>query len=102
MTFDKIVEHLGKRGFVTRKKWMKGCLFIYFGMDNVFTQVHYHSKDIFQTEKDEYVKNYYHMCLDDILADDWEIVDCFWDGSKDDLLPFGIKNHKWYTVRFGR
>jgi hypothetical protein len=102
MTFDKIVEHLGKRGFVTRKKWMKGCLFIYFGMDNVFTEVHFHQADIFKTDKDEYVKNYYLMCLDDILADDWEIVDCFWDGSNDDLLPFGIKDPKEYIIRFGR
>ena len=100
MTFDKIVKHLGKRGFVTRKKWTKNCVFIYFGMDNVFTEVVFNSANIFKTKKDEYIRRYYIQSLDDMLAKDWEIVDCFWDGSKDDLLPFGIKDKTGYVIKF--
>jgi hypothetical protein len=83
MKFNEIVEHLGKRGFATRAKWQR-LRFVYFGMDNIFQAV----LDAVEPEDSQRRREYYTMCLQDIKADDWEIVNLFWDGGKDDFLPF--------------
>jgi len=74
MKFAEITEHLGKRGFVTREKWHD--LYVAFGMDNVW----------YRYKKDSH--DYYIPCLDDMWADDWVALDLFWNGSKDNDLPF--------------
>jgi len=81
MAFDKLVKHLGKRGFVTRKMW-KGRMFLYFGMDNIL-------KSVTMISGFPYTGSYT-LCLADILAKDWKIVKKFWDGGKDDFRPFGL------------
>lgn len=72
MTFDKVVSHLGKRGYVTREKW--NGISVYFGLDNLFMEVN----SINGTNN-----RYFFMCLDDIVADDWIIVNSFWEGYND-------------------
>jgi hypothetical protein len=92
MYFESCVQHLGKRGFVTRKKW-NGTVFVFFGMDNVFLEV---GKTAIRINEHEVLEghnepSYYNMNLDDIKANDWETVDLYWNGSKDNGLPFQEK-----------
>lgn len=89
MKFGGLIEHLGKRGFATRKSWY-GRVFVFFGMDNVFYEV-------FKVD-DDYREKYYIMCLADIKAGDWEIVDLYWNRSKDRALPFLKKDADKGTV----
>jgi hypothetical protein len=86
MTFDGIVKHLGERGFVTRKRWDKQ-LAVYFGMDNIFRMARKEPLRYAEPVYDDV--NYFVMCMDDILADDWETIGCYWNGAKTDMsLPF--------------
>lgn len=92
MKFSEINNHLGDRGFVTRKKWGNKS-FLVFGMDNCLMCI---QKVI---TNDEYgnIKHlvskipYYNLSLDDIKANDWETIDLYWNGSKDDYLPFVLE-----------
>lgn len=77
MKFEKIVSHLGKRGFATRKTW-DGKNVIVFGMDNA-AYIQWTNPEGFE---------YYNPSLADIKADDWVKLPYFWDGGKDDFLPF--------------
>ena len=78
MKFSEIVDHLGKRGFVTRKLWENKSA-IFFGMDNIcwFVCPSSFSKMTF-----------WRPCLAEINADDWIIIPEFWNGSKDDFKVF--------------
>lgn len=78
MTFDKIIKHLEKRGFATRKSWQKQT-YVFFGLDNCFLK----------TLKNGDV-DYYVMSLADIKAKDWEVIAISWETSTDDRLPFKI------------
>ncbi len=77
MKFDEIVDHLGKRGFVTRKLWKDKCV-VFFGMDNIGWFIY----------KDKRSKNRWTLNLAEIKADDWILLPFFWDGGKDDYLPY--------------
>lgn len=81
MKFSDITEHLSKRGFATRRKW-KGCSFIYFGMDNLAWMAQKAFDDIPNR------KTFWTPCAADMYADDWEIIDLFWDSPNDDYKPW--------------
>lgn len=94
MTLGEISEHLGKRGFVTREKWCHEydkpevigrakCVLV-FGMDNA-AWLCLRENDLIQRQKQLWTP-----CLDDIWATDWIKLPFFWNGSKDDFLPFGM------------
>lgn len=86
MRIGDIADHLGKRGFVTREKWCpeltKPSSVLVFGMDNV-AWLCMRGNDLIERQKE-----LWHPCLDDIWATDWIILPFFWNGSKDDFLPF--------------
>jgi hypothetical protein len=48
--------------------------------------------EIITTIKQTRSINHWIPCLADILADDWEIIQIFWNGSKDDFMPFQNTN----------
>jgi len=86
MKFSDIIEHLGFRGFATRKRW-NGCSVVFFGMDNIFKA----SNGCLKTTET------YSPCLADILADDWDIIDCYW-GEKTDS-GFDTNDFKPYDLQ---
>lgn len=90
MTFDKIVEHLGYRGFATRKKWTD--MYIFFGMDNVLEEVVRRESlsGLYQFPTQPFKMN-----LQDIKADDWEIVNLRWECPGDYMMPFLQENYPW-------
>ena len=92
MKFSEIVDHLGKRGFAKRSPWSN--LVIFFGMDNAFK--------CSSAETATYEKHcgHYSMSLADILADDWEIIDCFWGCKKADGEPWDTDNYMPWTKGF--
>ena len=77
MKFSGIVSHLGKRGFVSRKLW-RGQTVMFFGMDNTS-----HMSNV-----DRRPVQYWQPNLSEMLATDWFKLPYFWDGGKDDFLPF--------------
>ena len=79
MKFGSIVNHLGKRGFVTRKRW-EGKSVLVFSMDNL---LHVQSDLIHGKENMLYT-----LCLADIKATDWIKLPFFWNGREDDFIPF--------------
>ena len=95
MKFSEIVEHLGKRGFVTRKSYDRNS-YVFFGMDNIGWQITRGSIEVASNGYGQAVKiiehpnrkNTWTPCLAELKAEDWQIVDLFWSGSKDDYLPF--------------
>ena len=88
MTFDSIIDHLSKRGFVTRKLWC-GAMVLFFGMDNLpwlsFRRSKIRSKNPARLET-------WTPDLAEMKADDWVTLPYFWDGRKDDLAPFKKKD----------
>jgi len=80
MKFEKVVSHMGKKGFVTRKSW-NGRLVLCFGMDNV---IH-----AFGDDRTHYS---FSFSLADFLGDDWIILPYFRDGSEYDFLPYEKKD----------
>ena len=89
MKFSEIVAHLGERGFVTRKLW-NGNTVLFFGMNNAphcsIDVVHYFGAKIKRRLQD------WRPNLEEIKADDWVKLPYFWNGSKDDFLPFKKKD----------
>jgi len=78
MKFSEIVEHLGKRGFVTRKLWRdKAALF--FGMDNIA---------YFVCPESPNIKMIWTPNLDEIWANDWIIILEYWGDCGDDFKVF--------------
>ena len=88
MTFGEIIDHLSKRGFVTRKQW-SGRMVLFFGMDNL-PWLSYRRNKV--RAKEAQRLEIWTPCLADMKADDWIRLACFWDGSKDDFLPFKRKD----------
>jgi hypothetical protein len=86
MKIGEVADHLGKRGFVTREKWCpeptKPSSVLVFGMDNL-AWICMRANDLVERRKEFWIP-----CLDDIWATDWIILPFFWNGSKDDFLPF--------------
>jgi len=77
MKFSGIVPHLGKRGFVSRKLW-RGQTVMFFGMDNTS----------WMANVDRRPSEYWQPNLEEIKASDWFKLPYFWDGGKDNYLPF--------------
>lgn len=80
MLFSSITNHLSKRGFATRKKWNYKS-YIFFGIDNIIHII---------SDNDNKPRPYT-LTLDDINSNDWVIQMEYWEGTKDDLLPFAKK-----------
>lgn len=76
MKFEKIIPHLAKRGFVTRKCWNRKAVMV-FGMDNV---------PYMQCDDNSF--NRWSPCLEEIKSTDWIKLPYFWDRGNDDFLPF--------------
>jgi len=90
MKFDKVVEHLGEHGFITRVSW-SGYLVLAFGMDNCLHAYMSNGN-----------KKCHLFCRADILANDWMILPFYWDGPKDDFLPFdGSESSRVWRRQFG-
>lgn len=88
MTVNSIVYHLSERGFVTRKQW-SGAMVLFFGMDNL-PWLSYRRNKV--RAKESQRLEIWTPCLADMKADDWIRLPYFWDGSKDDFLPFKKKD----------
>lgn len=88
MKFSEIVDHLGKRGFTTRKSWEGRCV-LFWGMDNT----------AYISGVNDKVRecSFWDASLADILADDWEIIDCFWGCKKADGEPWDTDNYMPWT-----
>ena len=95
MRFSDIVDHLGKRGFATREIY-GGKSYVFFGIDNLAWMI---EKDFTETRSNGYGqavtvieypsrKNTWAPCLAEIKADDWQILDMYWECPKDDFKPF--------------
>jgi len=76
MTFDKVVSHLRKRGFVTRTIWKKRSVLV-FGEDNS------PSLQTFDGREFNWSPN-----LSEMKAKDWSILPFFWKSPEDNFLPF--------------
>lgn len=85
MKYSKIIEHLSKRGFATRKQWGKRC-YVFFGMDTLPWRIRKGFNDGSRSMEDQI--DYWKPCLADMKAEDWEIEPLFWDGLKDNFLPW--------------
>ena len=81
MNFERVVAHMCDHGFVTRKSW-NGRLILCFGMDNVI-----HGCDDNKVTQHDFV-----FSLADFLGDDWIILPYFWNGGKDNSLPYDKKD----------
>ena len=79
MKFSKIVKHLGKRGYVTRGLWKEHGTRLAFGMDNVGWLM-------WQVNGEE-CKQMWTPCLAEIWAEDWIIVDEFWEFRNEKETP---------------
>jgi len=88
MTFGEIIDHLSKRGFVTRKLW-GGAMVLFFGMDNLPWLSHRRNKI---RSKESNRLEIWVPALAGMKATDWVTLPYFWDGRKDDFLPFKKKN----------
>jgi hypothetical protein len=87
MKFDEIVKHLSDHGFVTRASF-DGHLVMAYGMDNGMHMYYSDGR-----------KNSYSPSLADMKAMDWMILPFWWDGPKDDFLPFSSKEGRdWRTM----
>ena len=84
MRFSDIVDHLGNRGFATRAQWGSNC-YLVFGIDNIAWMV-FSSDDGYGNS--ELRKHMWVPCLAEVNADDWEILDMYWETPRDDYLPF--------------
>ena len=95
MKFSQIIEHLSKRGFATRELW-GGNAYLVFGIDNIAWMV---QKDFTETHSNGYGqsvtvveypsrKNAWTPCLAEMYAEDWQILDMYWDTPRDDYKPF--------------
>lgn len=95
MKFQDIVSHLGNRGFATREQW-GGMDYVVFGIDNIawmitksFSEMHTNgygqAVDLIENPNSKYP---WTPCLAEIKADDWQILDMYWQTPKDDYLPF--------------
>jgi len=97
MKLGDVIDHLSKRGFVTREKWCREydseeigvakCVLV-LGMDNAAC-LQLRENDLIKRQKQDWVP-----CLDDIWATDWIKLPYYWDGSEDDFLPFGPDKSK--------
>lgn len=95
MRFSDIVDHLGNRGFATREQW-GGRGYVVFGIDNIgwmiqkgFTEEHTtgYGQAVELIEHPDN-KHIWTPCLAEINAEDWQIVDMYWECPRDDFKPF--------------
>lgn len=86
MKFKDVVEHLARRGFATRARWNRrgNRTAVVWTMDNTSWSV----TDSPKAQDLGGGARLWHPCLSDLLADDWEILDCFWRGPEDWDAPF--------------
>jgi hypothetical protein len=85
MTIGEIADHLGARGFATRKTWyLNGKLssILVFGIDNLAWICHE------ENELNKRRKDLWQPCLAEISATDWVALPFFWNDPRDDFLPF--------------
>lgn len=97
MKFSSIIKHLTKRGFATRKLW-EGQAVIFFGMDNTLWRSIYFENDLLENLGGGRSSTC-SFNLQEIGANDWIILPYYWDGSKDDFLPFNKKDSTLNSLR---
>jgi hypothetical protein len=84
MRFSDIVDHLGNRGFATRESYGSRA-YVVFGLDNIPWMVMTPEEGPgFST----WPKQIWTPCLAEIKADDWQILDMYWECPRDDFKPF--------------
>ncbi len=91
MRFGKVVDHLSKRGFATRKSW-RGRFVVFFGVDNSLWLSDYEKYRSDNPNIRALALSPYHPNLQEMGADDWVPLPYFWNGPVDDYEPFRKKD----------